>query len=405
MKRIIFLNRFFFPDHSATSQIVSALAFELAASGYDVHAITSRQLYDDPKALLRARENVNGVEIHRVPTTRHGRSALIGRGIDYVSFYASMWRCAVAVADRGDILIAKTDPPLLSVLALRVARQRGAHLVNWLQDLYPEVAAQLGIPLMGGPVGRALAIMRNRSLNEATANVVLGERMADRVVALGVDANRVYVIHNWSDDENTFPVPHTDNMLRQRWGLEDKFVIGYSGNLGRAHEFKTVLDAAEHFRNSPRFIFAFIGGGYIRDELARAVQLRGLEQLFRFFPYQSEEFLRYSLCVADVHWLSLRPELEGLIVPSKFYGIAAAGRPVIAITARDGEIARLVKQHQCGIVIEPGSADALAEELKRLYSDKECVNDMGKKARAMLDAHFTRRRAFALWKEVLGAIA
>jgi glycosyltransferase involved in cell wall biosynthesis len=404
MKRIIFLNRFFFPDHSATSQIVSSLAFHLAASGRHTHVITSHQLYDDPQARLPARETLSGVEVHRVATTQYGRSALFGRGIDYLSFYTSLWRCVLALADRGDVIVAKTDPPLLSILAMRASRRRGAHLVNWLQDLYPEVAVQLGIPLLGGPLSQGLSHLRDGSLKAAAANVVVGHRMAERVLARGVAADRVHVIHNWSDDDEISPIPHADNPLRREWRLADKFVVGYSGNLGRAHEFKTILDASERLRTQARIVFVFMGGGHLFNELADAVAQRGLEHLFRFFPYQDQALLKYSLSAADVHWISLRPELEGLVVPSKFYGVAAAGRPVIAITAKDGEIARLVEQYACGLVIEPGHADALAEALMRLSTDTERVAAMGKNARAMLEARFTRRQAFDRWCGLLDRI-
>lgn len=404
MKRIIFLNRFFFPDHSATSQILSPLAFHLAAVGNDVHVITSRQRYDNPEACLPEKEFASGVHIHRVATTTYGRSALRGRSIDYLSFYASMWRYARDVASRGDIVVAKTDPPLLSVLAMHIARARGARLVNWLQDLYPEVAVELGVPLLAGPLGRALAFVRNKSLKAAIANVVVGQRMAERVQALGVAPGLVHVIHNWSDDEQISPLTHTENMLRREWGLEGKFVVGYSGNLGRAHEFETVLAASELLRSSPQIIFIFIGGGHLIKKLVQAVKQRGLEQSFRFFPYQDQALLKYSLCAADVHWISLRPEMEGLIVPSKFYGIAAAGRPVIAITARDGEIARLVKQYECGLVIEPGDAGSLAETLNLLSADEKRIAEMGRRARAMLDASFTSREAFKQWAQLLEKI-
>src|SRR5262249_38289328 len=140
------------------------------------------------------------------------------------------------------------------------------------------------------------------------------------------------------------------------------------------------------------------------NELADAVGQRGLEHLFRFFPYQDQALLKYSLCAADVHWISLRPELEGLVVPSKFYGVAAAGRPVIAITARSGEIARLVEQYACGFVIAPGNADALAETLVRLSTDTERIAAMGRNARAMLEARFTRREAFGRWRGLLDHI-
>ena len=405
MKRVIFLNRFFFPDHSATSQIVSGLAFHLASLGKEVHAITSRQLYDDPDARLPIEETINGVHLHRVSTTRYGRSALIGRGLDYLTFYASLWRSALSIARRGDILVAKTDPPLLSILAMRIAQRRGAHLVNWLQDLYPEVAIALGLPLLGGPVGRALTYMRDRSLKSAAVNVAVGTRMAERLVARGVAPDHVRVIHNWCNDEQITPITHAENPLRREWGLEDKFVVGYSGNLGRAHEFNTVLDASERLRDNPRIVFVFIGGGHLWEELVGAVKQRKLEQQFRFFPYQKQELLKYSLAAADVHWISLRPDLEGLIVPSKFYANAAAGRPVIAIAAKDGEIARLVKQYSCGLVIKPGNADALADALLSLSTDDERVSQMGRNARAMLEAHFTCRQAFATWQRLLENIA
>jgi colanic acid biosynthesis glycosyl transferase WcaI len=181
-------------------------------------------------------------------------------------------------------------------------------------------------------------------------------------------------------------------------------VVGYSGNLGRAHEFDTMLAASEILRHDPRFVFLLIGSGHRQEQLAALVTARGLEAQFRFLPYQDRAHLKYSLGVPDIHWLSLKPELEGLIVPTKFYGIAAAGRPVIAITAKDGEIARLVEEHRCGFAIAPGHAAELAALLKRLPMDSLSLEVMGKNARAMLDAHFTRRRAFRRWDKVLTKI-
>ena len=145
--RIFFLNRFFYPDHSATSQILGDLAFYLAERGHAVHVFTSRQRYDDPSAQLPAAESVDGVAIHRLSTTQFGRGALVGRGFDYFSFYAAMWRSVLAWTEPGDIVVAKTDPPLLGVPVMQAVGRRGLHLVNWLQDLYPEVASNLGVPV------------------------------------------------------------------------------------------------------------------------------------------------------------------------------------------------------------------------------------------------------------------
>jgi glycosyltransferase involved in cell wall biosynthesis len=224
--------------------------------------------------------------------------------------------------------------------------------------------------------------------------------MADKVASRGILKDRIHVIANWSEDDEIVPVAASDNPLRREWGLENKFVVGYSGNLGRAHEFDTVLGAAERLRSNSDIVFLCIGGGHLLNALAKSVQERGLGN-FRFMDYQDQALLKFSLCASDVHWISLKPEVEGLIVPSKVYGIAAAGRPVIAICAKNGEIAKLVEQYQCGCVVEPGNADALVNSILQLSQDIELRTKMGRHARAMLEAHFTRRQALERWRYLL----
>jgi hypothetical protein len=180
MKRVIFLNRFFFPDHSATSQLLSDLAFYLAGAEIDTHMITSRQLYEEPDARLPSNETVHGVHIHRIATTSFGRSTLWGRSVDYLSYYLSTCRSLFALTRPGDTVIAMTDPPLISVFAMLVSRQRRAMLINWLQDIYPETAMQLNVPLLKSPIGRGVASLRDVSLRKAIANVMSAIRWRHR---------------------------------------------------------------------------------------------------------------------------------------------------------------------------------------------------------------------------------
>ncbi len=404
MRRLIFINRFFSPDHSATSQILSDLAFHLASTGREVHVVTSRQLYDTPQASLAVYQTINGVQVHRACSTRFGRNALLGRSIDYLSFYRSVSRELSELARPGDLLVAETDPPLVSIVAAAAAHRKGAGLINWLQDLYPELAAALGVPFIRGPTANHLTQLRNRSLRAAEANVVVGRLMAQKVGVVENRPGRIHVIPNWCDDFQIRPLAREENPLRQAWDLEGKFVFGYSGNLGRVHEFDTVLATAERLRKEERIVFLMIGGGKRFDELRDAVGARDLGRSFRFMPYQDRETLRYSLGVPDVHWLSLDPKLEGLIVPSKFYGIAAAGRPIVVIGAKDGELAQLVREHDCGIAVETGDVDTLHDALLRLRAAPETVAAMGVRARNMLEAHFTRRRALARWDELLDGL-
>jgi glycosyltransferase involved in cell wall biosynthesis len=284
---------------------------------------------------------------------------------------------------------------------MAAARRTGAGLINWLQDLYPEVAAALDVPLIRGPVAHRLARWRDGSLQAAEANVVVGNLMAKNLAARGVPPARVHVIANWCNDADLRPSPPADNPLRRAWGVEDKFVFGYSGNLGRAHESATVLGAAVRLRGDGRFVFLMIGGGRRYEELREAAASNGLTGAFRFLPYQPRDVLAQSLGVSDAHWVSLNPKLEGLIVPSKFYGIAAAGRPIVMIGNPDGELGRLVAAHRCGFAVKPGDADALVSALLRLANEPDTVAQMGAAARHMLEAQFSRAQALERWRRLL----
>jgi glycosyltransferase involved in cell wall biosynthesis len=400
MRRIFFVNRFFAPDHSATSQLVSDVGAHLASIGHEVHAVTSQQLYDQPETRLPAYEVRDGIHIHRVAATQFGRKNLVGRAFDYSSFYVSAWRALNTLLNRDDILVAMTDPPLISIPAMMAARRRKAGLINWLQDVYPEVAVKLGVPGIKGPLFWSLALLRNRSLTAAMANVVLGERMADKISSLVHADQPTCVIWNWCNDTEISPIARHDNPLRRQWSLEDKFVVGYSGNLGRAHEYETVLAAAERLKTNPEILFLFIGGGHGFQQLAKRVHERGLKN-FRFMDYQPSEMLKFSLSVPDVHWVSLLPQVEGLIVPSKVYGIAAAGRPIITIGSKDGEIARVVRKFECGGLIEIGDDPSLADMILQLAADSELRATMGQRARAMLESQFTRRQALDRWRALI----
>lgn len=396
----IFVNRFFYPDHSATSQILSDLAFHLANGGLKVSVIASRGLYDDPKADLPVFEIKNGVAIHRVYRPRFGRGSLVGRVIDYLAMYQRFASAAWRLAEPGDRLIVKTDPPLLSVALAPVARLKKLALINWLQDLYPELAFGLGMRALA-PVVPLMIAARNASLKTARRNVVLGERMRRRLELAGVDAAQIEIIANWCDDESIAPLPTKDNPLRSAWGLDDKFVIGYSGNLGRAHEYATLLQAAEYLRNEQDIVFLFIGGGHLTPSLRAEVEGRGLAKMFRFRPYQAAKDLAQSLAVPDAHWISLLPAMEGLIVPSKFYGVAAAGRPTIAVTDPAGEIAELVTRYQCGAVVAPGDGRTLAQAIRSFKADPLRLEQMGRNARELLERSFRKKIALERWETLL----
>jgi colanic acid biosynthesis glycosyl transferase WcaI len=403
LSRIVFINRFFHPDLSATAQILSDLAFYLAAEGRLVHVVTSRLSYNQQKVRYPAREKIRGVEIHRVATTHFGRSTLLRQASDFASFYMSAASELFRIVRPGDVVVAKTDPPLISVAAAAVCMARRATLVNWLQDLYPDVAERYR--MIRGPslAGRLLTALRNTSLRSAQTNIAVGEKMAEHLIAAGADSSSVRVIPNWADEEQIRPISEADNFLRREWMLDGSFVVGYSGNLGRAHEAETLLKAAEMLKNRRELRFLFIGGGHHRELLETEVRRRELTN-FVFKPYQSKENLALSLSVADVHWLSLRPEFEGLLVPSKLYGIAAAGRGVVCVTDPEGELARLVRSHSCGAAVRPGDGEGLAHLISHLADHPNVARAWGARARIMLEKNYARRKSLQAWSFTLDAV-
>ena len=403
--KLIFVNRYFHPDLSATSQMLSDIAFRLAARGREVHVVTSRQRYEDAAARLPARETREGVQIHRIWTSRFGRAWLPGRALDYLSFYVSSWLCIARLARRGDLVIAMTDPPLACFPAALAARLRGARLVNWLQDIFPEVAERLGLRITRGLFGAFARALRGYSLRAATLNVVLGERMREFVARLEpASAQRIAVIHNWADGETLQPVPPGEGSLRAQWGLEGRFVVGYSGNMGRVHDFDTVLDACERLRTDADVAFVFAGEGHQRLRLEQETRRRGLPNV-TFQPYQPRDRLAASLGAADAHLVSLLPALEGLVVPSKFYGIAAAGRPAIFIGDPEGEIARMLREARCGLVVATGDAAGLARAILALRDHPAQCREMGANARAAFEVRYDLPRAMNHWEAALARAA
>jgi glycosyltransferase involved in cell wall biosynthesis len=343
---------------------------------------------------------IRGVHVHRTWTSHFGRQRLAGRALDYASFYVTSGGRLLRLLRRGDTVVAKTDPPLISIAAAAIAKLRGARLVNWLQDVFPEVASHLGANPLPSWLDDGLKKLRDYSLSAAHTNVVLGTRMFEHLEARRVPRERIRIIENWADGDAVSPKSLESCELRARLGIADKFVVAYSGNLGRAHEFETLLNAAERLSMEQGIVFLMIGDGAKMRQLREVVTTRQLPN-FHFLPYQPREQLADSLAAADVHLACLLPQLEGLIVPSKFYGTLAAGRPTIFIGDTDGELGRIIRSTQCGAAVAIGDVDGLAGAIQQLRADRCMREQMGQRARTLFVERYTAHRATRQWLEVL----
>lgn len=400
MSRIIFVNRYYDPDSSATSQLLTDLARHLAARGdARIHVVCSRFCYRRLDQRLPARARLAGVKVHRVGGTRLARFNLLGRAVDDLVFLAAAgWRL-LALTRPGDTIVAKTDPPWLGLLAALVAFSRRARLVHWLQDIYPELASVLGSRLVGF-LSPPLAWLRDLAWRRADRVVVIGGAMRWRVAAAGVAHGRIHQIENWCDGQTIRPVPASRNPLRRAWQLEDRFVVGYSGNFGRAHELAPILALIRAIRPEEPIRLLFIGGGPLLDELQHALS-EPERALVQFRPYQPRAELACSLSLPDLHLISLRPELEGVVVPSKLYGVMAAGRPALFIGDPEGEVARTLTRHDCGLAVGSQDHANLIAAVRRLAGEPDTCRRLGAAARHAFERHYDRPRAMAAFEAAL----
>ncbi|HTQ30175.1 MAG TPA: glycosyltransferase family 4 protein, partial [Opitutaceae bacterium] len=350
MPSLIFLNRFYWPDEPATAQLLTDLAEALAEAGQPVVVITSHNRRPETPD----EETHRGVRIRRVRGTRVGEKNLPGRALDFLTFsFGALLRVA-RTARRGDTLVLMTDPPLLGIAATALARGRGARVVHWVQDIYPEIA----MALAGSPGLRLFRPLRDWAWRRADFCVAPGDDMAALIRARG--AGNTVVIPNWAP---AGLVPAAAEERREAWNLGGKFVVAYSGNLGRVHDLLPLLEAAAALREEAGIAFVFIGNGAQRPALETAAKKRGLGNV-RFFPPQPRERLGETLAVGDVHLVTLRPGCEQLVFPSKFHGIVAAGRPVLFVGPRNCALARLVGEHRLGLTFTREEMAGLAAAIR-----------------------------------------
>jgi colanic acid biosynthesis glycosyl transferase WcaI len=401
--RICFFNRSYWPDQAATGQLLTELAEDLAARfGWQVTVVAGAALNAHPAhrggtlGWPIAREERRGVTIVRANGTTFRPKRFVARAANYVTYLASAAVASFALPPQ-DVVVSLTDPPVIGRIALSVAKRHGAAFVFLCEDVFPEVAA-LVEDFHDDRVNRLLDRTYRHLLREAAAVVALGDRMRSRLVdEKGADPARVHVVHNWADCEAVWP-GSKDNAFSRAHDLVDKFVVMHSGNVGLSQNLDVVVEAAVRLAAHPDVVIAMVGDGVRRQALQERANRSGLTNL-RFFPYQPKELLIDSFAAADVFLVSLRPGLEGYIVPSKLYGILAAGRPFIAATDPTCEAAELGARHECGLWARPNDADALVAAILALRSNPALTAAMGHRAR-QLAMRFDRRVAVEAYHDL-----
>jgi colanic acid biosynthesis glycosyl transferase WcaI len=402
--RVILINRFFYPDASPTAGYLLDLAMDLKKNGFDCLVITSKNRYQNIKmpANLGSSQIASSIKIcrlHCFPSKHHG---LFARFLTYFSFMVSAFIFLLFRLRKDDILIPMTDPPLLQVLTSLTAKLKGGLSINWIQDMYPEVLLDTEIKIFGKRILDILRRLRNWSCQTSFTNVVIHEDMKASLIKQGLSTQKIRIISNWADGESIRPMEAMGNSMRRIWNLSDKFIVGYFGNMGRLHEFSTILNAARFLEAEPDIKILLVGGGIQRDWIEKQIKSMALSNVI-MKPFQPVDDLLSSLNAVDVHMLTLQPRLNGFAMPSKLYNIMAVGKPVIFIGNKSSAIKELITNDDFGYHIASYDAASLSDKILFLRDHKKIRYKMGQRSRHVFEESFNRPLALSKWRSLLCA--
>ena len=360
--KILLLNQTFYPDVASTAQHLTDLAVDLAERGHEVTVVTGRRAYEDLNTRFPARENWRGVRIYRVFSTAFGKGAKWRRAADFASFILSC--CArLATLPRSDVVVALTTPPLISFIGAWYARLRRARFCYWVMDFNPDEAVAAGWLRAGSLAGRLLDRMSRFSLRRANRIIALDRFMRDRIVAKGIPPEKVAVLPPWSHDSEVRFDAAGRERFRKAHGLEDKFVVMYSGNHSPVHPLDTLLEAARRLQNDKDVVFCFVGGG---SEWRKIERLSGIQHRtsnsgahqpsplnsqpgnILCLPYQPLNQLSASLSAADVHVVVMGNAFVGLVHPCKLYNVLRVAAPILYIGPRPSHISEILEALEDG---------------------------------------------------------
>ena len=371
---ILFINRVYPPARGATGRILRDVARSFSKDGWKVTIVTS-----DPQArrggIVDAQDGP--IMVKRVPGYNPHKSAW-----GYIKVWGRLLRCA-AKQDKHDIVVSLTDPPMTVVMGGLIAKWKKSAHVHWLQDMYPDLFPVLGYKIPA-PFMKLMRKWSRRALRRCDKIVVIGRCMAARLVQSGIKAGSITVIPNWPDMELlASDRPKTDYRNKKKREkkkiardfddlIKDenpKFRVLYSGNLGRAHPFKTVLDAAAMLQDEYDDVeFLFVGDGSRFDNMVAERNRRQLSNV-RFLPHQPASRLRDLMESGDIHLVTMEDGADGMIVPSKIYSALAVARPCIFMGPKTCEAARVIKDFGAGDVIRKKDAKALVASVRKFRKD------------------------------------
>jgi len=400
--RILFLGINYWPEETGNATFVIGRCEYLASRGHEVSICTGPPYYpqwrvrDEYHGKWFVREHRNGVQIIRSPLYVPRRVTSVSRVIHEASFIASSFATAMRCR-KPDLIYVVSAPLGLAASAFVLSRRWGIPYAFYVSDMQPDAAAELG--MLPAPILNFLYALERFAYRKAALVPTLTEGMRQRIISKGVPPDKVVVFSHCAD-QSLFNIPSRGGGLsfRRAHGLEERFIVMHSGNMGVKQGLDVVIEAAARTQEERSIIYLLVGDGVTRPGLQERAATLGLSNV-RFLPVQPRDVFRDMLGAADVCLITERGSVGDILFPGKTIDFLASGRPAIGSLSGNTETARILSRAGAGLVVPPGDHDALAAAVVRLYRDESECARMGERGRAYARDHWDRNRVLPYMEE------
>ena len=385
--KLLIISQVYVPDPAAVGQYMADVATAMVKRGWKVHVLTADRGYHNPKSKYLNHENINGVQIKRLPLSSYGIDTFALRMIAAMLFTIQSILRGLFLPGVSCILVS-TSPPICSFAAIVISYFRRIPIKYWVMDLNPDQLVALGFITEKSLSARLLNYLNRLILKRAKHIITLDHYMAERLNLKLDISNKLSIIPPWPLQAVIDEVGHNDNHFRKNNGLEDKFIIMYSGNHTFTNPVTTVLQAALTLQEQKDLIFIFIGGGFNKHEVDNLIQNKKPSNILSF-PYQPLSEIKYSLSAADIHLVSIGDDVVGIVHPSKIYGAMAVGRPILLLGPEHSFAGTIIKDHQIGWYVKHGDIPGAISAIEAIISSPaEKIHEMGQRAKELTEKEF-----------------
>ena len=330
----------------------------------------------------------------------HAHQGTVAKAI--VTLLYTIWAASYALfGPRADVNVFLSQPPMIPLLGYLLAFLRRQPYFSVVMDVQPQVSIALGLAKETNLLVRVFKYLSVTAWKKATGVVVIGRCMQEKLNQLGVPHENLHFIPNWANEDEIRPIAFEANRLIADRGWINKFVVLYAGNIGVPQYFDDILEVAKRLESEQDLIFAFIGGGARKNEIEEYVINNNLSNI-EILPFLQHQYsLSEILSAGHVHFIALRDNIAGLAVPSKAYGVLAAGRPFIYQGSSHGEIAQMISSENIGFTVECGDPDALEISIMQHFQDQDLVTIHGKKARLLAENTYSKRKSLNSYASII----